>query len=148
MADKKQELREAQEALARQERTTGQSGAVPRMPKEAMLDASDVQAQHPDKHLRWVNTRNAEKAESRKLEGYERLSEAEGGRALGTELALFAIPKARHDARVREQNERSAALMTAHRAEVERAAESAARELRDRHGVRVRERDLIINEER
>lgn len=147
MASNKDSLREQQEKLAQQERTTGHGGVIPRLPKEHMLDARDVEAMHPDKHLRWVNIRNNDKTESRKTEGYARLAESEGGRNIGSELALFGVPQAQYEARVAQQEARTAQLSTAHRREVEQAAERAARELRDRHGVRVRERDLIVNDE-
>lgn len=145
---KREELKELQEKLERQERTTGMGGAVSRTPKEALLEAPEAQAKNPDKHLRWVNTKDPQKAESRLNEGYVKLSEEEGGRNIGSELALMAIPRQKYEEKVQAQQERTQQMLVAHRADVERAAEAVARELRDRHGMRVRDRDLYQNDER
>jgi hypothetical protein len=75
-------------------------GVRVRTPRGKMLDARAVQAKHPDKHVRWVSIREDEKAEARKEEGYVRLTSEEGGRQIGKELVLMAIPKTVADARV------------------------------------------------
>lgn len=111
-----------------------------------MLDAREVQAKHPDKHVRWVSIREDEKAETRKEEGYQRLTSEEGGRQIGKELALFAIPKSAADARRVDQHERNAALLNAHKATMRNEAESAARYLRDQKGFSVDADKLLITE--
>src|SRR5690348_7224420 len=70
-------------ALERLERTTV-PGAPIRTPRQLMLDASKVQEAHPDQHVRWVNIKDPQKAESRQMDGYRRLTSEEGGRQIGS----------------------------------------------------------------
>lgn len=136
---------EMQASLDRLERTTGSSGAVPLTPKAQLLDAREVESNHKDKRLRWVNVQNAEKAQLRQAQGYERVPVAEGGRQVGN-LALFALPReefVRREAAVERQNKDR---LSAHKSEVERMAESVARELRDRHGISVSTEKILYSE--
>lgn len=133
---------EVLERLKRQE-AKEVGGAPTRMPKQMMLDASDVAAKHPDKHLRWVSLKDDNKLASRKMEGYVALNEKEGGKTLGNELVLMGLPKQLYEQRVARQNAENERRLSQHTKEWENLAESAARELRDRHGIRVDSRDLL-----
>lgn len=136
-------LKELQESLDRQERKTGPSGAVPLTPKQALLDASDLADAHPDRHYRWLNTGNAEVIRLRRQEGYERVPESEGGRQVGG-LGLFVQSAERH----RERTEAEARLhkerLSQHNREVESAAETVARHLRDKHGLNIKAEDILV----
>lgn len=119
-------------------------GAPNRLPKEMMLDASDVQAKHPDLHLRFVNIKDTNKAAGRLAEGYRRLSNEEGGRHLGDELALFGVPREVVERKRKAQAERNTALLTQYKSEMEGAVEAVVRELRDRHGINVDTNRIFI----
>jgi hypothetical protein len=137
---------EAQQAeLDRLERTTGRSGAVPLTPKAEMLDATDVEARHPDLKLRYVNTADAAKVQSRISKGYRKLSKDEGQRERGN-LSLFGVPKERHEQLVAQNRELHEARLQAHNTEVEKVAESVAKELRDRYGVK--NADILLRGEK
>ena len=79
------ELKAQREALGRIEEKEV-PGVQIRTPRARLLDAREVQAKHPDKHIRWVSTRDDEKLEARKEDGYTRLTSDEGGRTVGKEL--------------------------------------------------------------
>lgn len=117
-----------------------------RTPRAKMLDISEVQKKHPDKHLRWVSIREEEKAEARKEEGYTRLTAEEGGRQIGKELVLMGIPKEVAQQRKRDQEERNALLLDAHKVTMRNEAESAARYLRDQAGLKVDADTILISE--
>jgi hypothetical protein len=142
---KRQELRLQMERAAALERTSGSSGAIPNAPKQSLLDASDVQAKHPNLRLRWLNVNNAEKMAVRQASGYSRLSMEEGGRQVGN-LALFGLPKEEYDRRVKEIERRNKERLSSHRTEVEQMAESVAKSLRDNHGIRVDAERILIKE--
>jgi hypothetical protein len=137
-------LKEMQAELAREEAKTGSSGAIPRTPKQNLLDARDVEAKHPDHYVRWLNT-DGDKVQSRQADGFEKIPESEGGRQTGR-LALFKQPREQHEKRVRDQKETAERRLTQHNQEVEAAAETIAKHLRDRHGVRIDARDFLISE--
>lgn len=139
------ELKAKQQQLAQVEKTTI-PGAVSLTPKAQMLDARDVQERHPDKVLRWVNIRDRQKAEARQLAGYVRLSEDEGGRHLGDELALMAIPKKQHEARREAIKQLNDERMRAHHTAMENMAESVARMARDQFGVKIDPRRILVDE--
>ena len=121
-------------------------GATVLTPKAQMLDASDVERQHPDKFIRWVNIRDRQKAEARQLTGYVRLSEDEGGRHLGDELALVAIPKKQHEARTEAIKKLNDERMRAHHTAMEQMAESVARMARDQYGIKLDPRRILVDE--
>jgi len=123
--------------LKRVEATTGRSGAIPRMPKEMMFDATAVEARHPDKHLRWLNMSDKNKMASRKAEGYTILPESEGGQKIGDEMVLASIPRAQYEQRLARQEEENDRRLNAHTAEWEGQAEAMARTLRDNYGIKV-----------
>jgi len=133
--------------LQQLERTTGGSGAIPLAPKQQMLDASAVEAKHPDLKLRWVNIKDPQRAAVQMMKGYRRLTAEEGGRAMGDELALFGISREKFDQMVAHNRRTHAARLTAHRTEMENIAEAVARQLRDQHGIKVSAERLLVNEE-
>jgi hypothetical protein len=139
-AEAKAAIEGMQEKLNQVERTTGRSGAIPRTPKQKLLDASDVQAARPNKRVRWVNLKNAEK---RTGDGYERIPVADGGRQAG-DLALFELDRPEYDRRVAEQKARNKELLRSHETEVERMADEVAKVMRDRHGLSINAEDIIV----
>lgn len=145
-AEARQELDNLSKALAHVE-AQSLSGAPELTPKEIMLDLSDLKAKHPDKHFRWVNIKAPGVAERRRLDGYLRLPESEGGRELGGEVAVFVTTERLHEHRVAQIEKLTKDRLSAHRAEVEQAAEAVARELRDKHGLRVDVGRLLVDEE-
>lgn len=121
-------------------------GANVLTPRESMLDASDVQEKHPDKHLRWVNIRDRQKAESRRLEGYVRLPSDEGGRHLGDELALMGVPREVHERKVAAIKKANEERLNSHRDEMQAMAESVAKSLRDNYGIKVDASRILVDD--
>lgn len=142
-APAKETAAEAMARLKRVEATTGRSGAIPLSPKQHMLDASMSQQANPDKHLRWLNLRHPEKIITRQAEGYVRLSEAEGGRSLGDEMALFAVPREMAEQKRARLAKMNNERIHQHTREMEREAESMARMLRDKYGKSVSAEQLL-----
>lgn len=140
-----EELKKQREAVDRVEEKEV-PGVRVRTPRARMLDAREVQAKHPDKHIRWVSTRDDEKAEARKEDGYTRLTSEEGGKSIGKELALFSIPKKEAEARIQDQKDKNQVLLNAHKVAMQNEAESAARFLRDQKGMKVSAEELLISE--
>lgn len=120
-------------------------GAPVMAPKQLMMNASDVEAKHPDLKLRWVNIKDPQKAAARMLQGYRRLTAEEGGRQLGDEAALFGIPRRQYDAMVEHNRQLHEARLSAHKTEVQNAAEAVARQLRDQYGVKIDAERIFIN---
>lgn len=145
-AEAKTTLEALEAALAKIEAQT-LSGAPNLTPKDVLLDLSDLQAKHPDMHFRWANIRAPGKADRRRLDGYIRLPESEGGRELGGEVAVFVTSKKIYDARFQRVRDMNKARLNAHRAEVEQAVESVARELRDKYGLKVDTKRILVDEE-
>ncbi len=133
------------EKLDQIERTTVPGLAI-RTPRARVLDAREVQKKHPDKHIRWVNIKDPEKAEARKEDGYQRLTSEEGGRQIGDQAALFAIPKAQADAKNAAIKAEGVARLDAHKAAMHRAAEEGAKVLRDKAGLNVSAERLLISD--
>lgn len=117
-----------------------------RTPRQRLLDAREVQAKHPDKHIRWVNIKDPEKAEARKESGYTRLTSEEGGKQLGDQMALFSIPKEQADQVRKDIADENQARLDAHKAAMRRAAEEGSRALRDKAGLNVSADRLLIDE--
>lgn len=140
-----EELKAQREALTREEEKSV-PGVQIRTPRARLLDARSVQEKHPDKHIRWVSTRDDEKAEARKEDGYTRLTSEEGGKSVGKELALFSIPKKEAEARIAANKKKNEVLLNAHKSAMENEAESAARFLRDNKGMSVSAKELLISE--
>jgi len=140
------DLKKQKESLARQEKTTGNSGAVPNTPKQMLLDGTDIQEKNPEHHVRWVNIKDPQKAAGRQAEGYERVPMSEGGRQLGDELAAFRIPTQGYEARLARQEKLNEHRLSSHKVEAERMAEGIARELRDRHGIHVSAERILNND--
>lgn len=123
------------------------SGAPNLTPKDVLLDLSDLQAAHPDKHFRWVNIRAPGKADRRRLDGYIRLPVSVGGKDLAGEVAVFVTSKKIFEAREQRIKDANKARLKAHRAEVERAVESIAKELRDKYGLKINPDRILVDEE-
>lgn len=119
-------------------------GARTLTPKQAMLDARDVEARHPDKRIRWLNMADKDKIQSRQLDGYVRLGSEEGGRQLG-DMALFAIPRDLYVERVKRKEKVDRERLEAHNREMEQVAEAVVEYLNSR-GYNV-SRDRILVQE-
>jgi len=136
------------EDAARLERKTGSSGAIPRTPKQNIIndpiDAYD--AKNPERVSRLVNIKDPQKVASRKADGYVRVPESEGGVQLGDELALFSAPKRVREERVARQQEVNEARLGQHKTEMYHAVEAVAKEMRDKHGIPVNTDRLFVNE--
>lgn len=140
--DRSATIKEIKDKLAREEATSGRSGAVPNAPKASLFDASDLQAKKPDYRLRWLNLRNPEKVAGRIQEGYAFLEGSES-RRLGDEYVLAQIPAEKQLERVERQKARLSALTDASRAQFEREVEQVAKVLRDKHGINVTPEHLM-----
>lgn len=138
----------AKEILEKAKRQEEQdlAGADVLTPKQALLDASTVQDKLPDKRLRWVNLRDAQKVESRKAEGYSFVPPESGGRRLGDELALMEIPRERYERKVARQEQMNKERLEQHNREMEAVAESVAKILRDKHGVNINAERILVKE--
>lgn len=112
------------------------SGAASNATATTMLDKAEAESLNPGKRLRWVNVRNAEKAQLRQASGYERVPESEGGRQVGN-LALFRLPGAEYDRRVAKIAKLGKDRLEVHNKQAEQFAEKVARELRDKHNIDV-----------
>ena len=146
MATTNSVILEIQKKLAAQEATTV-LGAPSRTPKERMLDASSTQEKlGPEAHVRWLNLRNPDKVAMRQAEGYVRVPESEGGKAIGDEMATFAISRKSYDARVAAQEAENKRRLVAHKSDMEKLAENTARVLKDQHGIDVDPRRLFRDE--
>lgn len=121
-------------------------GVSIRSPRQRLLDARDVQAKHPDKHIRWVNIKDPEKAEARREDGYMRLTSEEGGRQIGDQGALFAIPREVAERKKAEIKAENLSRLDAHKAAMRRAAEEGAKALRDKAGLSVSGARLLIDD--
>lgn len=139
----------AVEVLDRLKRQEDKSmpGASVLTPKQSLLDASDCQKQNPDLRVRWVSVKNADKALARRMEGYEIIPEAKGGKRLGDDLVLMGISRSKYESRIKEQERLNKARLTQHKSEMTALAESLARQLRDRHGIDIDVDRLLVNEE-
>lgn len=143
--EKRALLAKLQADLDLEEKKSGRSGAVPLTTKRKLLDASEVAAKHPDKHVRWVQTAVDAKATMRQEDGYERIPASEGGKQVGN-LALFAIPKEKYEQKIEEIKKVGKERLASHNREVEAVAEAVMKELRDRHGLDVPREKIIIRE--
>lgn len=120
-------------------------GANVLAPKQALLDARDVEAKRPDKRVRWVSLRNPDKMLARKSEGYSIVPESEGGRRLGDDLVLMEIDRKVYDARVARQEKMNKDRLKQHKTEMEGLAERMAKQLRDQ-GIDIDVNRLLVNE--
>lgn len=145
-ATAKESLDLLQETLRKVEAQT-LSGAPDLTPKDVLLDLSDLQAKHPDMHFRWGNIKAPGKQQQRRLDGYIRLPESEGGRELGGEVAVFVTSKKIFEMRTERIKKLNKARLQAHRAEVEQAVESVAKELRDKYGLKIDTKRILVDEE-
>lgn len=136
-----QKIVEMRDQLKRQAEMA-HSGAASNATATMLLDKTDAERLNPGKRLRWVSIRNAQKAAMRQATGYERVPAEEGGRQVG-DLILMRLPGEEHAKRVHAIKELTQARLDAHNKESEQIAEGLARELRDRHGIKIRPEDLF-----
>lgn len=143
-------LRQLAKALDNTERKTGRSGAVPRMPKQRMYNIDKLKEANPDKHYRYVNVQDDEKAQARIDDGYVAVSDAEaekhGVRAEIGSTRLMELPREQAEARRRELAEITNSRLKAHERDVREAVEGVARELRDKHGLNIPIERLLVDE--
>jgi hypothetical protein len=124
------------------ERKTGPSGAVPNDRKTDMLDFTDVEKRHPDKHIRLVNVSDSTNVGRKQRRQYERLPAEQGGKQVGN-LVLFAQPKAEHERRLAENKRIRESRLSVYKDKQQQLAEGMARELRDKHGLHIDPERLI-----
>lgn len=117
-----------------------------RTPRLRMLDARETEKKHPGHRVRWVNIKDPEKAEARKMLGWRRLTSEEGGRQHGDHAALFAIPEEQARALDAENARRTKARRTEYRSEMQQIAEAVSRQLRDQAGLDVSASRLLVDE--
>lgn len=122
------------------------AGARVLTPKQVLMDTTELEAKNPDTHYRWGNQMNKEKMEARKQQGYEVVPESEGGRRLGDEMVLLRIPRERAEAIQRRYDNSTASRLESFKSDHQAAVENVARELRDRHGIRVDPKKLLVDE--
>jgi len=123
-------------------------GGAPNLtPKDVLLDLSDLVEKHPSMHFRWANIKAPGKADRRRLDGYIRLPVSEGGKELGGEIAVFVTSKRIFEAREQRVKDMNKARLKAHRAEVENAVEAIAKELRDKYGLVIDPKRILVDEE-
>jgi hypothetical protein len=144
-AEAKQVLDALTEALRKIEAQT-LSGVAVLTPREVLLDLSDLQAKHPDRHFRWVNIQTPGTADRRRLDGYIRLPESEGGKEMGREVAVFVTTKRIHEQREARVKKMNRERLNAHKAEMENVAEGVVRELRDRYGLKLDLNRILVND--
>src|SRR3970040_172937 len=101
------------ENLQRIERTTGRSGAVPRTPKQIMLDsAKEFKDANPSRHFRWVNVGNTDKAMNSTLNRYKQFKDPKSGDAIQRgNLQLWSCPVEMFDERDAERKAQTAAAL-------------------------------------
>ena len=148
-SDVKSALKNLTDKLNRQE---GQkhSGARSRTPKARMLDARALEAKDPEHYYRYENTDDPGKMQVQMDVGFETVPEKEceesGVRAQVGELRLIRQPMADHEEDVRASKELNKRRLEAHKTEVREAAESVAKELRDKYGMDVPISRLLVDE--
>lgn len=146
-AEKRAELEKLEKELKRQEEISI-AGAAVLTPKQSLLQVPASSKNHPknkDYHLRWVNMRDPQKAQNRKVMGWERVPESEGGATIGDEYALFRIPKQRREAIVAGFEAENKRRLQQHERDLENEAEAVARVLKDKFGI-VPQKGILINE--
>lgn len=131
--------------LHRQEQTST-PGADVLTPKQMLLDARSVEKANPDKRIRWVSLKNAEKMQSRQAEGYSVVPADRGGKRLGDNYVLMEISREKHEARVNRQNNLNQVRLKQHKDEMGQIVEAVARELRDKHGLSVNPERILVQE--
>ena len=125
-------------------------GAPVLTPKADLLDARAYEEAHSEKYVRYGSTRTKDKVQQRRAEGFEAVSQKAADEAgvnaeVGS-LRLMEVPREVHDARVERQEKENERRLVAHRTDVERAAESIVKQMRDRHGLDVKVEDFLVNE--
>lgn len=99
------------EHLRQVERKT-RPGAMPRTPKQSMLDSAEEYARaFPDRHFRWVNVGNTDKASNSILNGYSQHKDSLGNAVQRGNLQLWSCPKEMFEERRAEREARTAASL-------------------------------------
>lgn len=68
-------------------------GADVRTMRQHMLDVRDITSKHPDRHFRWVNIAQTEKAMNGVLNGYEAFKDEKGDLIKRGNLQLMSCPR-------------------------------------------------------
>ena len=118
-------------------------GARPRTPRAMMLDASEQEAKDPDNYYRFVNLRDKERLATRVQDGFTKVPDSEGGKTLGDEYALMRQSQAKHREHLEQRDALTRHRESAHVREMENAAESVSKMLRDQHGIKVDPRHIL-----
>ena len=145
-----EQLSQLKTDLERQE-ATQVLGAPVRSPKEDILDARALEAKHPNKYHRYLNTANKDRMPGRiHREGFrpvdKKEAEAAGVNASVGNLVLSEQPWEIHDRRIAAQNAENERRLKAHEATMEQVVDSVVRDLRDKHGIKVDPKRLLVNE--
>lgn len=143
-------IAELQEKLGRQERTTGPSGALDRLPKGRQFNIKKLAESDPEHHYRFVNVNDPAKVEGRIEQGYVEVPEADctkvGVRArVGADLRLMKCPRDKYEERITELKNVNKSRLKAHKKEVREVAEAVVAELRAR-GVDVDLSRILVDE--
>jgi hypothetical protein len=142
ITDQKKMLYEQMRALEKLEAQNAY-GARELTPKGRLMDTAELERKNPHLHYRWLNLRHETKMLQRVTEGYVRVPQEEGGRALGSEFALFALPKHKAEERTRQQEALTASRLKSVSAEMEAHAEEIARYARDVRGLKIKAEDIL-----
>lgn len=152
-AQMRERIHELRAQLAEKERKEV-PGAMPMTPRADMLDVRAYEDMHPDQHVRFVNVTDPAKVQRRKRMGYVPVTEAEAKEAgiqenvrHGNEDMLMKIPEGKWREEVERIKKLSKERLKAHRAEVEREAESVIRALHDQYGIDIPLNRLLIVDE-
>lgn len=125
-------------------------GAPSLQPKTDALSMRGLEEANPDRHFRRVNVADRDKADRRVDQGYVATPEDEcrehGVRHEIGGTRVMSIPREVAEERRRAIDEETTRRLSAHKADVLKAAESVARELRDKHGISVPLDRLLVDE--
>lgn len=117
-------------------------GAPILMPRARLLDASYAKEKNPDFNYRWLNITDAGKVGARRADGWERVSEDEGGIQLGEEMALFRIPKQHHNRLRQGLRNRQERSFDQPKKQFEASLNDVAKYLRDKHGIKLTDKQI------
>lgn len=117
-------------------------GAPVLAPKTRLLDASFAEQKNPDYHYRWLNVTDPSRTSARMAVGYEPVPADEGGMQLGNEMKLFRIPKDYYLGRTKHLKREHEAQFKAPDKQYEQVVEEVVRQLRDRYGISMTEKQI------
>jgi hypothetical protein len=124
-------------------------GARNLTPKQKLMDFTELEDKHPDRHFRWVNTQNEAKAEQRRQEGYvavdDEMAKGTGCRTrLGNEFTLMTIPKSQAEARKAREAKLTSERMGNVGSEMREIAEQVSQTIAKRFGKHVSPEQIFI----